>query len=64
MSFKYKITSYPKRAPSAKAWMWRLLLGPASIVETATFGFYAVTVKLTVSRYLALARIQSKPNTA
>lgn len=59
----YKITAYPKREPSAKAWMWRLLLGPASIVdgvvETLTFGFYGVAAKLHVSKYLALARMRA-----
>ena len=59
----FRITAYPKKEPSLKAWMWRLLLGPASIVdgiiETLTFGFYGVAAKLRVSRNLALARIKS-----
>lgn len=52
-----KIKTFPKREPNVKAWMLRLLLGPASIadgvVETLTFGFYGIGTKLHVARRLA-----------
>lgn len=59
-----RLTKFPKKEPSIKAWAFRLLLGPASlldgIVETLTFGFYGVGARLEVSKMLAMARIESK----
>jgi hypothetical protein len=56
-----KLTAYPKTEPSKKAWGWRLLLGPAALldglIETATFGRYGVGAKLSVAKNLARTRI-------
>jgi hypothetical protein len=47
---------------SAKAWMWRLAIGPASIIQgiisTLTFGMVSTNLTLEVTRQLALARIK------
>lgn len=28
-----KLTAYPKSEPSKRAWAWRLLLGPAALLD-------------------------------
>jgi hypothetical protein len=59
-----KITALPKTEPSAKAWGYRLLLGPASLldglVETLTFGFYGIGAKCQVAMCLSKARYEAK----
>lgn len=64
-----KISAFPKYEPSSECWFWRLLLGPAAILdgvfETLTFGFYGIGVKLTVAKNLAKARIKlARPATS
>lgn len=48
---------------NARAWGWKVLTGPAGLLdglcETLTFGFVSLGVKLAVSRRLALARATS-----
>lgn len=64
-----KLTRYPNVNMSLEAWCWKLLSGPASIldgiVETITLGNWSLSARLTVSRNLSRARIdamrQSKP---
>lgn len=52
---------YPVREKSWKCWAWRLLFGPASIidgvVELTTLSLVGTNCRLTVSRNLAQARI-------
>jgi hypothetical protein len=59
-----KLTAYRKSEPSVVAWLWRLLLGPASIfdglVETFTLGSFSAGAKLDVARNLARARILAR----
>lgn len=56
-----KLVKYPKTEPTKKAWAWRLLLGPAAIldglVETLTLGRYGVGAKLSAAKNLARARL-------
>lgn len=58
-----RLSRFPKHEPSRQCWIWRLLFGPASIadgiVETLTFGFYGLGMRLTVTRNLALARLNA-----
>lgn len=58
-----RISRFPKHEPSWQCWIWRLLFGPASIadgvVETVTFGFYGLGLRLSVTRRLAGARIDA-----
>lgn len=58
---KMKLTAYPKTEPTKRAWAWRLMLGPATlldgVVETLTLGRYGVGAKLSAAKNLARARI-------
>lgn len=49
-----------KPESSARAWAWRIALGPASlldgVVEFCTLGFVSVGAKLSAARNLARAR--------
>jgi hypothetical protein len=58
-----KLTALKKKEPNMKAWGWRMLLGPASLidglVETISFSFFGVGAKLWASKNLALARIKA-----
>ena len=58
-----RLFMYPKKEHSAKAWLWRLLLGPASvldgIVETLSFSFIGVGARLSASRNLAKSRLKN-----
>jgi hypothetical protein len=55
-----KLTAYPGTEPNGKAWRYRLLLGPAAIldglVETITLGRYTLGAKLDVATKLARSR--------
>lgn len=55
-----KLLALPKREPNVKAWLWRLGVGPASLldglVETFTLGFFGAGAKLSAAKNLAKAR--------
>lgn len=55
-----RFVKYQTREPNMKAWMWKLSLGPASIldgfVETLSFGCYGLGARLAAARRLAMAR--------
>lgn len=61
-----RLVAYPRNEPCAQAWLWRLALGPASlvdgVVETATLGFFGVGAKIAASRGLARARMAAGQN--
>ena len=56
-----KIFAYPKTEPNKTAYAWKLMLGPASlldgIVETVTLGRYGIGARYTVARNLARSRM-------
>lgn len=58
-----KFIRYPFSEKSWQCWAWRLLFGPASIVdglvELLSFSFMGSGCRLTVSRNLARARIDA-----
>lgn len=58
-----RVFFYPVREPSLRCWGWKLLCGPAylidGIVETLTFGLVGVGCRLAVSRNMARARIDA-----
>lgn len=63
-----RLSRYPKHEPSWQCWIWRLLFGPAAIadgiVETLTFGFYGIGLRLEVTRNLALTRLNAQDRRA
>jgi hypothetical protein len=58
-----RIHRYPLREPTWQCWVFRLLFGPASlldgIVETLSFGTIGIGCRLAVTRHLAGARIDA-----
>lgn len=56
-----KLVAYPKKEPTRKALAWKLLLGPASLLdglfETLTLGRYGIGARLAAAKNLARARI-------
>lgn len=54
---------YRKIEPNAEAWFWKLMYGPANIldgvIQTVTFGFCGITLPLWVAKNLAYARYKS-----
>lgn len=51
------------KEPSLKAWFWRVLIGPATIVQgvvaTLTLGTVSVYLSVECARWLAKARIEA-----
>lgn len=52
------------KEPSLKAWFWRVLIGPATIVQgvvaTLTLGTVSVSLAMECARWLAHARLTGK----
>lgn len=55
-----------KPEKSAKAWLFRVAVGPCMIIDglchSATLGCFSVGVAMTASKHLALARMSATKN--